>query len=360
MRSVRHQKALRRHQSLHRPSNLPRILRRFYMAIAVFMGLLVLGSTGFHAIAPTGTSWSDAIFMTLITVTTVGYDEVIALHTVWQRLFAGLMAITGFGTLTFLFTSLTMFFFESDIDDRLRRARMQRAINKLTGHYIVCGFGRVGRNVARELSLTQRSFVAIDEREEPFRQEVDSMQHALFLQGDASDDDMLLMANIEQARGVFAITGDDSRNLMIALSAKQLNADIRVVARCHDVRNIPKMKKAGADAIVSPDFTGGMRIASAMVRPHVVNFLDEMLRSDDGLRVEELVVPGNARSCRIDEFGLRGQHYIIVAVRDHKTSIFNPPADFMLQPLQTLIAMVSPAGRVELLQSLQQLHQNLP
>jgi hypothetical protein len=115
----------------------------------------------------------------------------------------------------------------------------------------------------------------------------------LYLQGDASDDDLLEAADIEDARGLFAVTGDDSRNLMIIITARQLNPGLRIVARAQESRNVEKMRKVGADAVISPDFTGGIRLASAMVRPHVVSFLDEMIRSDKNVRVEEVPVPTN-------------------------------------------------------------------
>lgn len=340
--------AMQRRQAAARPSNLPRILRRFYVAIAVFLGLLMIGTLGFWMIGDEQTTWSDAIYMTLITVTTVGYEEVVPIRTISERLFTGFIAITGFGNLTFLFTSLTVFFLESDLDDTLRRRRMEKSIRKLSGHYIVCGFGRVGRNVANELLITHRKFVAVDDNEQQLISQLDRVPNLLYLQGDASDDDVLLAADIENAKGVFAVTGDDSRNLMIALTAKQLNPNVRVVARCHDVRNIPKIQKAGADAIVSPDFTGGMRIASAMVRPHVVSFLDEMLRAEHKLRVEETIIPDSFTPRPLKSLALRGDNYIVVAVRHGSDWTFNPPGDFIVHPHHVLIAMATPKGLAEL------------
>ncbi|MDQ5878280.1 MAG: voltage-gated potassium channel [Pseudomonadota bacterium] len=331
-----------------RSQQLPRILVRINIAVAVLIVGVGLATCAFYYLSGGTVSWSDALYMTMITVTTVGYGEIVPLDTVGMRLLAGLVAILGFGTLTFLFTSFTVFFLENDIDYTLRRRRMEKQVRKLQGHYIVCGFGRVGRNVATELMNTNRHFVAIDPEEARFDENKERYPDLLYLHGDASDDDHLAAANIDEAKGVFAVTGDDSRNLMIVITAKQLNPAVRVVARCQEVRNMQKMKKAGADAIVSPDFTGGMRIASAMIRPHVVGFLDEMLKSEKRLRVEEVPVPSDFPDTPLQRLRLRSHEYVLLAVREAHDWVFNPPSDYILRHGQTIITMSSPAGRQEL------------
>ena len=331
-----------------RNTQLPRILVRINVAVAILLFLIATATLGFRYLGQPEASWSDALYMTLITITTVGYGEMVRIDSFGERIFAGLVALGGFGTLTFLFTSLSVFFLEGDLDYTLRRRRMEKQIRKLHNHYIVCGFGRVGRNVGHELMQTNRHFVAIDSEEMRLEENVERFPGLLYLSGDASDDDILLSAYIEDAKGVFAVTGDDSRNLMITITAKQLNPRVRVVARSNDVRNQEKMKKAGADTVVSPDFTGGMRIASAMIRPHVVSFLDEMLRSEHKLRVEEVTVPAGFEACRLDALRLHSKHYVLLAVRTGGDWVFNPPPDFVVKPGNALIAMSSPLGRLEI------------
>ena len=329
-------------------SALPRLTGRILIAAGVVLLVTVTATIGFHAAGDGASSWSDALFMALITISTVGYGEVVALDSTGERVFAGLASIGGFGALTFLFTSLSVFFLEKDLDQTFRRRRMETRIRKLRGHYIVCGFGRVGRNTAYELQVTGRQFVAIDANPARFDEHRDSFKDLLFLHGDASDDALLEAADIDDAAGVFAVTGDDSRNLMITITARQLNPKVRVVARAHEVRNIAKMRKAGADDVISPDFTGGMRIASAMIRPSVVNFLDEMLRSEGGLRVEEFVAPPAFVPRPLSDLRLRGPGYLLLAVRVREEWIFNPPGDFRVEPGHIMVVMAGADGRAQL------------
>jgi len=329
-------------------NQLPRILVRIYIALGVLFFLILTSTLGFRYLTEPNAGWSDAFYMTLITITTVGYGEMVRIDTFGERLFAGLVALGGFGTLTFLFTSFSVFFLEGDLDYTLRRRRMEKQIRKLHNHFIVCGFGRVGRNVAHELVQTNRRFVAIDPDEGRLEESQEKYPGLLYLAGDASDDDLLESAYISDARGVFAVTGDDSRNLMITLTAKQLNPKVRVVARCNEVRNVEKLKKAGADTVVSPDFTGGMRIASAMIRPQVVSFLDEMLRSEHKLRVEEVVVPPEFEPATLGSLSLQSPNFVMLAIRTASDWSFNPPEDFLVLPGNTLIAMASPQGRQEI------------
>ena len=209
----------------------PRVLKRIVWASFLLAGLLAAGTLGFLRFGGPDTDAFDAFYMTAITITTVGYSEVVDLsQTDAGRLFAAFVSFAGFGLVTFIFSSLTVFFLETDLNEALRRRRMENAIRKLRNHYIVCGFGRVGRNVATELQATNHHFVAIDENFDTIEQHTERFPALLYLHGDASDDDVLDRADIGDAKGIFAVTGDDSRNLMICLTAKQINPGIRVVA----------------------------------------------------------------------------------------------------------------------------------
>lgn len=319
------------------------------VAAVIWLAIVAAATVGYKYIGGERSTWMDAFYMTIITVTTVGYGEVIDLSgSPAGRLFTTVVVLSGLGALWYMFSVFTALLLESDLDKVLRRRRMEKFIKRLHGHYIVCGYGRVGRNVARELESTHRHFVALDEDLAMLESQKEKNPALLFLHGDASDDDLLVRADIADAHGVFAVTGDDSKNLMIALTAKQLNPNVRVVARCNELRNTEKLRKAGADAIVSPDFTGGMRIVSAMVRPHVVSFLEEMLRTEHKLRIEEVAVPKQFQPRSLGALGLRSSGYVLLAVRRQNDWIFNPDESCIIEAGNTLIAMASPHGRQEL------------
>jgi voltage-gated potassium channel len=330
-------------------SLLARTWAAFRAPLLAGVAIEIVGTIGYRYISGGEASWLDCLYMTWITVVTVGYGEVIDLsHNPAGRVFTMLIGTAGIANIWYSMSKLTVFIVESRFDEVLRRRKMQDRIDHMQNHYVLCGIGRVGGNVAHELSVTERQLVAIDESADAIAAFRERHPQVLVLHGDASDDELLVRAGILHAAGVFAVTGDDGKNLLITLSAKQLNPKARVVARCHEVRNIEKLKRVGADAIVSPDFTGGMRIASSMLRPAVVSFLDEMLRSDDKLRVEEIAMPAGARARALAEIAPPSREYIVLAVRVAGAWQFNPPADCRLEAGNTLVAMASPQGRRQL------------
>lgn len=335
-----------------------RLLKRGVAMGALALVLIhVAGTAGFYVIAKGQASLFDAFYMTFITVATIGYAETIDLAgNVPGRVFNVMVAIAGIGAVWVMFSNFTALLLARAADPARQRRKLLKEIGIMQGHYIICGLGRVGSNVARELVATRHAFVAIDESTaalEQFRLHQPGLPDGSYtMTGDACEDDGLQSAGIARAAGVFAVTGDDSRNMLIALTAKQLNPSVRVVARVHDVRNVEKCRRAGADEIVSPDFTGGLRIASAMLRPHAATFMDQMLRRSETLRVEEVHVPDDFRSRPIGELDLRARGYIVVAARGQGEWEFNPPPERSLQAGEVLIAIATPQGKQALQQTL--------
>src|ERR1035437_1491416 len=338
-----------------RVSNMPvdtiaqRIYRRFAAPALALVSVNLIGMVGYKIIGGPQVSWLDSLYMTFITVATIGYSEIVDLsHSPGGRVFTMVIALVGIGVTTYLISILTAFILEGDMNQALRRRKMQKSIAALRRHYIICGIGRVGTNVAHELEVTGRPYVVIEADKDAIELYLDKYPAALCTHADSSEDRALIEAGIEHAAGVFAVTGDDSKNLVVTLSAKLLNPSARVVARCHEINYIDKMRKVGADAIVSPDFTGGMRIVSSMIRPVVVSLLDEMLRADKVLRVEEVQIPEGFDTGTIGGLKLNRRDFVLLAVRAQDAWEFNPAEDFGIHPGNTLVVMTTPAGRKSL------------
>ena len=182
---------------------------------------------------------------------------------------------------------------------------------------------------------------------------LDTHPEQLYVQGDATDNDVLLAAGIMQACGVFAVAHDDSTNLVISLSAKHLNPHLRVVARCHDVKNAEKTRRVGADEIVSPDYSGGLTLVSAMVRPNVMNFLDDMLKSNSKLRMEEIRISGRMTGKLLKVLYQENEDCMVLALQREGVWQFNPSPLQLLQESDLIMVMSTPQGRTRMEQLIQ-------
>lgn len=326
-----------------------RIYGAFRYPMLAFVIIMMVGTAGYWKVSGGKATLLDCAYMTFITIATIGYGEVIDMSaSPGGRVFTMVIGFLGVANVFYMTSKMTAFIVEGDLNESLRRHRMQREIEEVGGHYIVCGIGRVGTNVLNELVATGRPSVVIEPESAALEAMREAYPRQLYLHGDGADDALLVAAGVQRAAGVFAVTGDDNKNLVITLSAKQLNPSARVVARCHDVRFVDKIRRVGADDIVSPDFTGALRIASSMLRPAVVSFLDEMLRSDQGLRVEEIVLPPSGTERRIAELAPPDTDYVVLALRRDGRWEFNPPSESRAKPGSTLVVMTTPQGRAKL------------
>lgn len=321
---------------------LGEIRRRLTPVALSVAAVFTIGVVGYRAIE--GWSFLDALWMTVITLATVGYGEVHHLTTPGRVFTIGLILV-GIGVLTYAFSTLTAFIVEGDLNDVLRRRRMQAKIAKLKGHYIVCGAGHTGRIILEELEKTGRQVVVLDQdpaRVEPLRE-----RGVLAFVGDATQDETLIAAGIARASGLFGALPSDQGNVFIAISARGLNPGLRIVSRQTERGVEDKLKRSGADVAVDPGFIGGLRMASEMIRPAAVGFLDSMIRAEGKvLRIEEIAVPegspldgkplGAAK-------GAEGGAALVLAVRDGagKEYVMNPPPSRVLRSGDTLIAMGS-------------------
>lgn len=326
--------------------NPSRVKRNLFYSFAALTLVFAVGTLGYRLLGGPGYTWEDCFYMTFITIATIGYGEIVDVTGYeYGRLFTVLIGILGIGVLGYVMSTVTAFILESDLNITWRLNKMRKTIDKLKGHYIVCGIGLVGSNVVQDLKKTGRPFVIIESEQSNIQRYFEQHPEQLFLQGDATDNDVLLAAGIMRAKGVFAVAHDDSTNLVISLSAKQLNPAARVVARCHDMKNAEKARRVGADEIVSPDFSGGQRIVSAMLRPNVMGFLDEMLKSESNLRMEEITIPEGLTDASLSMLYQGNHDCLVLAILSQGEWQFNPPPSYLLQAKDVLMVMTTPESR---------------
>ncbi|HNT65559.1 MAG TPA: potassium channel protein [bacterium] len=320
------------------------------------MGILLIGTIGYWSISDQQASLFEALYMTVITITTIGYGEIIDLsQNPAGRVFTIGLAFCGIGLLTYLLSNFTAFIVEGQLQETFLKRKMEKAAKTLQDHFIICGWGLVGQHISAELRATQQAFVIIELNSQTIDRRFAREEHVVALEGDATENAVLVQAGITRAHGVFAVTDDDNNNLVISLTAKQLNPRLRIVAACKNLNNVEKIKKAGADAVISPNYVGALRMASEMLRPTVVSFLDIMLRDkDENLRVEEIDVPPHLVGSQIADFDWsRFGKTLLLALRTGDRWIYNPPRDQKLQADDRLIVMTNPEERHRLQKELQ-------
>jgi len=328
------------------------LFRKFRLPFLLLFIVLITGTTGYWFVGGGKYSLLDCFYMTVITILTIGYGEIIDLtYSNWGRLFTIGIAFTGIGTATYIISTFTALIVEGQLKETFKKKRMEKGIKKLSDHYIICGAGRVGSVILHELYTTGRPCVVIDNDEEIIGIITEKYPELIVVAGDADIEEVLVKAGINNAVGIFASTGDDNQNLVISLTAKYLNPNIRVVARCLEAANQQKMKKAGADTVITENFIAGMRMASEMVRPTVVSFLDKMLADKDkNLRVEEIKLKEKYAGMRIADMDMeKFQDTLILAVLNDNNWTYSPKGDHILNTGCSIVVITTPTEREKLI-----------
>ena len=323
-----------------------KIKRQITSVILLIFVVILAGSTGYYILFGGQPRFLDCVYMTVISLTTVGYGEVIDVSgNVPAQIYTMVLITFGMGILLYGISTLTAAIVEGELTGILRKNKMLKQIQKLRNHTIVCGGGETGRLVLQEMAKNKEAVVLIDNDTDNIeRCKTVADANLFYIQGSATDDENLLAAGIENAAGIIITLPADNDNLYVTMSARMHNRKIRIISRMIDQKLEPKLKKAGADAVVSPNFIGAMRMASEMIRPTVVFFLDKMLRSGRGdLRIHQITVSEESHlvdlplmKCGLkDRFGL-----LVVAVRHDDDDIeFNPPPHLQLKAGMTLVVM---------------------
>ena len=333
---------------------LAEVRRRLTTAGLAVLAVFAVGIVGYTVIGHGKHRLLDSLYMTVITLTTVGYGEIIPMDdNPAGRIFTMVLILFGMGILVYFASTITAFFVEGQLEHVFWRKRMRQAIAALRGHVIVCGAGVVAGHFIDEMMSSQRPVVAIVPQGTALPPR-STEQELLYVAGDASDEEVLAEAGVGRAAGLVAALESDRDNVLVILTARQANAAVRIVGMLVDDRNEPKLRRAGADAVVSPFRIGGMRMASEMIRPMVVTFLDKMLRDRDrNLRVEELRVgrgsPAIGRSLAdLDVNAMPG--LLLLALLEPGTAAwsFKPDPRTRVVEGATLIVMGDPGGVGEL------------
>jgi voltage-gated potassium channel len=288
--------------------------------------------------------WVDCAYMVLITIMTVGYGEVLPLaDTPYGRELTMVIMLFGCGMSVYFVSAFTAFIIEGDLREVLWRRKMHSRLFTLQGHYVVCGAGRTGSAVVDELLRDSREVVVIDQRAEALEQLHRIHGEALIgIHGDATDDRVLEEAQVKTAAGLVTSFDIDQDNLFVALSARQMKPDIRIVSRATE-RATDKILKAGANAVIDPTHIGGRRMAHELLRPNVVGFLDLMSRDiSKNLGIEEVTVLASSpiTGRKLSESKIREvSNALVLAVIHGKEQIYNPPPQFELAAGMTLIVL---------------------
>jgi voltage-gated potassium channel len=316
---------------------MSRLARRSLYILVAIGATLTIGTVGFSLIG--GYPVFDAFYLTLTTMTTVGYGDQFPHAT---RIFNAFLIIVGVSTIFVAIGAMTQTIIEFELGDAIGKRRNKRMIDKLKDHYIICGFGRVGRGAAAELHHAGVPFVVVDI--DPDRVERAMITGMLAVAADSTRDETLHMVGIERARGLVAALSTDADNLFVLLSAKGLNPEIYVAARAAEEGAEEKMRRAGADAVFAPYAITGHRLAQSLLRPHVVQFLDFTTKDIAmDISIEQVRVSAGSEvvSKTIREMQLRRNMGVIVMAirRGDGHMLFNPPADTAVEAGDYLIVM---------------------
>jgi voltage-gated potassium channel len=308
------------------------------------LALIAIGVAGFHFLE--GWRWFDGFYMVLTTITTIGYGEIHPLSHA-GRIFNTFIIVAGVGLVLLFFGAATQALLEFELQSVFGRRRMDREISRLSDHYIICGAGRVGRSVARELARKPLPFVIVDSDQAKLARY--SAKGWLTLVGDATQEQVLRELHIESARGLVAATTTDATNIYIILTARGLNPRLNIIARASEEDSEKHLLTAGANHVVSPYNFAGYRIAQTFMRPHVVDFFDTaMLQDQHPLEIIEVQVLAGSRfvGATLEASRIRQEMGVIVlAIKGEGSHMrFNPPPDEVIHSGDHLIAMGEPDG----------------
>jgi voltage-gated potassium channel len=313
-------------------------LKRILLWALSLLVFMVLGSVGFVWLE--GLSFFDALYLTVLSLTTVGFGDIVPV-TPAGRAYTMVLVLSGIGLMFYIVTSLARVVVEGEIKSALGKRKLLKHIKKLKDHYIICGFGRIGEIIARQLKERKIPLVIVESNAELLSTLEETGYY--FIAGDASKEEVLQEAGIERAKGLVAVVSSDANNVFITLTARSLNPNIFIVARGVEPGSEQKLIRAGADRVESPYELGGRKMAQTILRPNVTTFIELAMKEDVDLGMEEIVVtPASALvELALKDSGIRQQLNIIVVSikRASGEMLFNPSPGTQIFAGDTLIAL---------------------
>lgn len=327
--------------------------KRIISAFMIVLLIIVMGTMAYYFIL--GWTFWDSFYMTLITVSTTGYMEVHPLDATGRAVTICLIII-GVGSALYAFGTVAQYIVEGHIRNLFRRKRMEKEARRLSGHVIVCGYGRMGKILVDELRQRHIPLVVVEKSPAIIDSLGDS--HVPVIQGDATSDEILTKANVNRARAIVSVVESDAENLYITLSARELNRDIFIVARCSEEHAVAKLYRAGASKVVFPYGVGAREMAEFIARPNIMKFLETVLLPGDlQLGIQEFTVPEGSflAGVTLQHSGLRRNYNVIVvaARRAGKEEMaFNPGMDYVLAAGDILVVLGEPDKLGQLLTDL--------
>jgi voltage-gated potassium channel len=314
-------------------------VRQLRLSVVLLISIILSGTVGYHLIE--GWQVFDALYMTVITLSTVGFKEVNEL-TPDGKVFTIILIICGTTTIAYTLSRLLQFTLEGQLRRILGRKKLENRISKLRNHYIICGFGRIGHLICREFQARPMPFVVVEKN--PHHIERLSREGYMFVEGDATDDETLQSAGIEYAKGLITAVTSDTDNVYITLTARGLNPKLFILARSGEEGSEKKLLRAGASKVISPYTIGANRMAQAILRPSVVDFIEIATASEHlELQIEEIVVTANsilAGKTLVNSGVRQSMGIIIVGIKQTDGQmIFNPPPSKVIEPNAVLIIL---------------------
>jgi voltage-gated potassium channel len=315
---------------------------KIYIAISLMVAILMTGVVGYRYLSDL--SWIDSIYMTVITVTTVGFTEVGPMSPE-AKVFTVFLIIASVFIFAYAISVITEYILSRNTLEELKKKKVKNKISTLSNHVIICGFGRNGNQAAAKLKAYKRPFVVVEKHKDVIERYSDSI---LFVEGDANEDEVLIAAGIDRAQYIITTLPDDAANLFVVLSARQLNKNLNIISRASQITSQKKLRLAGADQVIMPDKIGGDHMASLVVMPDLISFMDEISLEGEHttnleeVGIEEFAVQGECNSLRdLDLRRKTGCTIIGYIAPDGKYTI-NPEADMQLLPKSKVIVLGRP------------------